>query len=387
MSAAAGRSTPGPSGPIPAPADRPELTPGPAERAERAGRGPGLVRGEREALARLSRLLPGPPPGEVWFGDDAAVVGLPGAVAAGGATPPRGTTPPGGATPPGSGLGFLLLATDTVVAGIDADLSLTTLADLGWKAMAVNLSDIAAMGGVPGHALVSVVGLGPDELSVLYEGLLEAAATYRCPVVGGDLSGGAQPVVTVALTGWVDGRPILRRGARPGDTIWVTAPLGAAAAGLRLLREAAAEPGPPGRGRWGPAESNLVRAHARPRPALAEGAAARLAGATAMIDVSDGLVADVSSMAKLSAVGFELTDLPVAPGATLDEALDGGEDYVLAFTMPGEDGPQGSSVTGHFAAAGLPAPYLVGKCLPDPAQKLLGGRALGETGWGWEHQL
>jgi thiamine-monophosphate kinase len=334
-------------------------------------------RGESQALARLGSLMPGPPAGEVWFGDDAAVVALPPAVSFGGETGDDG------------GVTFLLLATDTVVAGLDADLSLTTLADLGWKAMAVNLSDIAAMGGVPGHALVSVVGLGPDELGVLYEGLLEAAAVYRCPVVGGDLSAGAQPVITVAVTGWVGGRPVLRRGARAGDSIWVTAPLGAAAAGLRLLREAAAEPGSLGQAAWGPAQSNLVRAHARPRPALAEGATARLAGATAMIDISDGLVADVSRMAKLSGVGFELTDIPVAPGATLDEALDGGDDYVLVFTMPGGDGPQGLPVTvmGHFAAAGLPAPYMVGKCLPDPAQMVLARRALAATGWGWEHRL
>jgi thiamine-monophosphate kinase len=282
---------------------------------------------------------------------------------------------------------LLLLATDTVVEGVDADLSLTTLADLGWKAMAINLSDIAAMGGTPGHALVSVVGLGPDDIDALYEGVLEAAATYRCPVVGGDLSAGKQPVVTVAVTGWVDGPPVLRSGARPGDTIWVSAPLGAAAAGLRLLRQAAT-PGSPAGGERTKAESQLVRAHARPRPALAEGSTARLAGATAMIDVSDGLIADLSRMADLSAVGFELTEVPVAPGATLEEALGGGDDYVLAFTMPGStgpEGPNGSSVPGVFTAVGLPAPYLVGRCLPDPSQRRLAGRTLVETGW--EHAL
>ncbi len=112
---------------------------------------------------------------------------------------------------------MLLLAADTVVAGIDADLSLTSLSDLGWKAMAVNLSDIAAMGGTPGHAVVSVVGLGPTDLERLYQGVLAAAAEYRCPVAGGDLSAGRQVVVSVAVTGSVDGPPVLRRGARPGD--------------------------------------------------------------------------------------------------------------------------------------------------------------------------
>ena len=203
-------------------------------------------------------------------------------------------------------------------------------------------------------------------------------------MVGGDLSAGAQPVVTVALTGWVDGPPVLRTGARPGDTIWVSGPLGAAAAGLRLLRQPDA-PSRAGGSGWGAEERDLVRAHARPRPALAEGALARLAGATAMIDVSDGLVADLSQMAELSAVGFELVDVPVAPGATLDEALGGGDDYVLAFTMPSSAGPEGSSLARSFASAGLPAPHLAGKCLPDPAQRLLAGRTLSETGW--EHVL
>ena len=94
-----------------------------------------------------------------------------------------------------------MFAADVVVGGIDADLSLTSLADFGWKAMAVNLSDIAAMGGSPCHAVVSVVGLGPPELEDLYTGILAAAAEYSCPVVGGDLSGGQQVVVNVALTG------------------------------------------------------------------------------------------------------------------------------------------------------------------------------------------
>ncbi len=159
----------------------------------------------------------------MWSGDDAAVVNVP-------------------ALSPGQAP-LLLLAADTLVGGIDADLSLTTLSDFGWKAMAVNLSDIAAMGGRPAHALVSVVGLGPDELEELYEGIREAAAEFGCDVVGGDLSAGNEVVVSVAVTGWVDGEPVLRNGARPGDRIWVTAPLGAAAAGLRwILQQASLRP-------------------------------------------------------------------------------------------------------------------------------------------------
>ena len=281
---------------------------------------------EHGVLASLSGQLPRPPEGEVWSGDDTAVVAVP------------------GMGPDISGGLRLLLTADAVVSGIDADLSLTSLQDLGWKAMAVNLSDIAAMGGTPGHALVSVVGAGPEQLGSIYEGILEAAAAYNCPVVGGDLSAGTELVVSVALTGWVNGPPVLRSGAKPGDTIWVTGPLGGAAAGLRLLRQAGC-PAPTGPQEMTAAESELVRAHVRPRPALSEGAVAREIGATAMIDVSDGLVADLSLIADLSGVGFELLDIPVAPGATLAEALGGGDDYVLVFTMPALDGasPDGAS--------------------------------------------
>jgi thiamine-monophosphate kinase len=311
---------------------------------------------EHEALARLARLLPAAPEDEVWFGDDAAVL------------------------KPVPGAPVLLLATDTVVAGIDADLSLTTLSDLGWKAMAVNLSDIAAMGGCPSRAVVSVVGLGPGELESLYEGVVAAADEYRCPVVGGDLSGGQQVVVTVAITGSVDGPPVLRRGASPGDTIWVTGPLGAAAAGLRLLQGRRSERG----GRpWLAEEEALVSAHARPRPALAAGAVARRAGATAMIDVSDGLVADLGQLASQSGVGFELTEVPHVAGATLQEALGGGEDFVLVFTM----GPRGAEGAPRqaFEAAGLPVPFLIGECVADPSRHLLAGTTVHVRGW--EHVL
>jgi thiamine-monophosphate kinase len=299
----------------------------------------------------------------VWSGDDAAVIALP-------------------EEDPGTRDGRLLLLTaDAVVAGIDADLSLTSLPDLGWKAMAVNLSDIAAMGGVPGRALVSVVGARTDQLGALYEGILEAAMAYNCPVVGGDLSGGSELVVSVAVTGWVSGSPVLRSGAHPGDTIWVTGRLGGAAAGLRLLKQAG-PPGPSGRELWAEADRDLVRAHARPLPALAAGAVARAAGATAMIDVSDGLVADLGHIAHRSDVGFDLRDVPIAPGATLADALGGGDDYVLAFAMPGRTG---TVVADAFLAAGLPSPYLIGTCLLDPGQRLLAGQPIAVTGW--DHSL
>ncbi|HET6873498.1 MAG TPA: AIR synthase related protein, partial [Acidimicrobiales bacterium] len=129
----------------------------------------------------------------------------------------------------------LLLAADTVVAGVHADLALTGLDDLGWKAVAASVSDIAAMGGDPGYALVTVAGPAGTDIQLLYEGIAAAAASFGCPVVGGDLTNARDLVVTVAVTGWCSGRPVERSGARPGDDIWVTGPLGASAAGLRLL--------------------------------------------------------------------------------------------------------------------------------------------------------
>lgn len=299
--------------------------------------------GEFEAIERLRKLLPGPPAGETWIGDDAAVV-----------------------VPP---LGGLLLAADLVVAGVHADLSLVGLDDFGWKALSVNVSDIAAMGGEPTHALVSVAGPPDTDLETLYRGIAEAVEFYGCPVVGGDLSTGNSLVVSVAVVGDAGRRPpVLRAGALPGDTIFVTGPLGASAAGLAALRE--------GRGDEVP---RLVAAHRRPIARVPEGRAARRAGATAMVDISDGLAADLRHLADASGVGLAIDHVPVAEGATLAQALGGGEDYELAFTAtnPGH-------VAASFAEAGLRQPIAIGRCTADEAQRTLGEGDLPEAGY--QHQ-
>lgn len=294
------------------------------------------MNGEFAAIRRLEQRFPAPPDGEVWIGDDTAVLA------------------------PGAGA-WCLLAADAVVEGVHADLSLVTLADLGWKAVVANVSDVAAMGGTPSHCVVTVAAPATLDFERLYDGIAEAAEMYACPVVGGDIVASPTTVVSVAVTGTVDGRPVLRRGARPGDGVWVTGPLGASAAGLRMLRAGEPDPG-------------LRHAHARPRPRVAEGTAARLAGATAMIDVSDGLAADLWHVADASGVGFELTEVPVAPGATLEEALGGGEDYHLVFTSP-----DAAAVAAAFAA--LPAPVLVGRCTATAGVGLLAGEPLPRLGW------
>jgi thiamine-monophosphate kinase len=264
--------------------------------------------------------------------------------------------------------GWLLLAADAVVDGVHTDLSLATLDDMGWKAMAVNVSDMAAMGGRPLHAVVTVVGPPDTDLDLLYQGIATAARAFDCPVVGGDLANAPTLVVSVAMTGTVDGDPVRRRGARPGDGIYVTGPLGLSAAGLRQLRGG-------GAGERGTAATAAYR---RPAPDVAAGEAARLAGASSMIDISDGLVADLGHLADASGVGVALEDVPVGEGATLEEALTGGEDYVLVFTAADE-----AAVESAFA--GLRPPVRVGACTADPSQRTLNGEPLPAAG-GWEHQ-
>ena len=310
--------------------------------------------GEFAAIEAIRSVLAEPSgPGEVWIGDDAAVIAC-------------GT---GAAGPE-----WLLLAADTVVAGVHADLTVTGLDDLGWKAVAASVSDIAAMGGDAGHALVTVAGPPGTPLGLLYEGVAAAARSFGCPVVGGDLTNATDTVVTVAVTGRCSGAPVLRSGARPGDLIWVTGPLGGSAAGLRLLRSAG---GPMPAGAADDPGSSAVRAHARPVPLLAAGRAARACGATAMIDVSDGLAADLGHIATQSGVGFALDTVPVHPAATLDEALGGGEDFALVFCAP-----ESAAVAETFAE--LDTPLRIGRCTSRPAERTLDGCPLPVAGW--EHR-
>lgn len=273
---------------------------------------------ERSFVASLRGRFGEPPAGETWLGDDAAVV-----------RPPRGR---------------LLLAIDPVVQGVHF---VTPDADAGWRAVARNVSDIAAMGGRPLHALVSLVlppGLDPGPL---LDGLAEATA--MCPIVGGDTASGPTLVVTVAVTGTVEGDAVLRSGARPGDVLFVTGALG-------------------GRPR-------------RPVPRVAEGVAAREAGASAMLDLSDGLVLDVRRLAEASAVGVVLDpdSIPVFAGATFDDALGAGDDYELLFAAPHR-----APVVAAFEAAGLDRPTEIGRCTADEDERRLGDAAL--PAGGWEHR-
>ncbi|MGO8871323.1 MAG: thiamine-phosphate kinase [Acidimicrobiales bacterium] len=289
-----------------------------------------------------------PADGETWIGDDAAVVDLP---AAGG---PRS----------------VVLATDLIVEGVHVDLGLSGLDDVGFKAVMVTLSDLAAMGTRASHLLASIVAPPGTDVDLLGAGLAEAAGAAGCVIVGGDLSTGPVVVVSTAAVGSrPDGPgPLLRSGARPGDQLFVTGSLGASAAGLRLLRAGTVVSGATDRG--------LAAAHRRPVARLAEGETARLAGATAAIDISDGLAADVRHLARSSQVGLALDRLPVAEGATEDEALGGGEDYELVIATPVPD-----RLVDDFASAGLRSPVAIGVCTGRPGEFTLRGAPLPEGGW------
>jgi len=266
----------------------------------------------------------------------------------------------------------VVVSVDSVVEGVHVDLSLCTPADVGWKALMGAVSDLAAMGALPIGALIALCvpgGSGKGEVALgVMGGVAQASAAAQCPVVGGDVSSAGQVVVAVTVLGSVASGPpaVTRAGAAAGEAILVTGPCGGSASGLRQLR----------------ARTGLGEAYRRPVARVREGETARRCGATAMIDVSDGLALDLHRLADASGVGFELGGVPVADGATLDEALSGGEDYELVLTVPA--GGQEALEAG-FDAAGLRAPVRLGVTVADTTQRLLRGEPLERLGW--QHTL
>ncbi len=262
-------------------------------------------------------------------------------------------------------VGQTLVSSDVCVYGVHLDDALFDVEDLGYKAMTSAISDIAAMGGRVRGALVAVGAPGGTDLELLHRGVARAAELTSCPVVGGDLTRSSQLSVTVTVLGECpSGGAIRRSGASPGDTLMVTAPLGRSAAGLRRARAGV------------PLNDELVLAHRHPWPRLAEGQAARGAGASAMMDLSDGLGLDLHRLADASGVGVVVDDIPVASGATHDEAWSGGEDYELLIATPDPD-----RLTLVFADRGLGRPFAIGRCTGTPTQREYRGRSFTREGY------
>lgn len=241
---------------------------------------------------------------------------------------------------PGQG-GTLAVSTDASVEGVHFRLDWLSHEEVGWRAAAAALSDLAAEGAEPAGLLAAVMlpaHAGEPELVALMRGVAEAGGAAGAPVLGGDLTAGPVWGVTITVLGWA-AAPVTRGGARPGDGLWVTGALGGARAALEVWRRGAS-PGAEAR-----------RAFARPEPRVAAGRWLAEHGARALIDLSDGLGADAGHLAAASGVRVEiaLEQVPVS-GSTVAEAqrlgvsvqqfaAEGGEDYELLAALPEAFGP------------------------------------------------
>jgi thiamine-monophosphate kinase len=319
--------------------------------------------GERGLIERITPRFGPPVTGEVWSGDDTAAF-------------------------PSPDDGEILFTTDLMVEDVDFRLSYSSGFDVGWKLIAANASDIAAMGGRPWRAVASVA-LRPDTEVAFVDALAEGMATLSkdlgLGLVGGDFSAGRDISASVAMLGIATGDPVMRNGARVGDSLCVTGSLGGAAGGLIVLEEEIDAPDSGDR-------QALVAASQRPRPRVAEGQI--LAGyARAMIDLSDGLAVDLGHLTKASNVGCEI-DLDAVPlheslewlhgrrtqADPMSLAVTGGEDFELLMSLDDSDLSEVSARLGELGTSLT----RIGIVTDGPAR--IGNRDLDD--WrteGWEH--
>lgn len=264
-----------------------------------------------------------------------------------GALPPRVLTGPGDDAAVVRADGVAVSSIDTVVDGVHFELATHSPGDVGHKALAAALSDLAAMGAGPGEAYVSLAlpeGFGESDALELVEAMRALAARHGVAIAGGDVVAAPVLAVTVSVTGWSGAadRLAYRSGARVGDLVGVTGEVGGSGAGLLLLKGAGSEELPAAE------RDALLHRHRRPEPLLATGLALAAAGVNAMIDVSDGAATDACHLAKASGVKLELrlAALPLAPGVEavarargldpFELAATAGDDYELLFTAPPE---------------------------------------------------
>ncbi|MFC2002358.1 thiamine-phosphate kinase [Chloroflexota bacterium] len=235
-----------------------------------------------------------------------------------------------------------LATTDSLIQDVHFSLAWADWNSLGWKALAISLSDIAAMGGMPEYALVTLAlpaNSEVEDVTALYQGMIEPAQQSGVAIVGGDVDRAPLIVITTTVLGNASDREhiLTRFAARPGEKIAVTGYLGAAAAGLKTLTEKLQlDP---------EAASYLKRDFLRPNPRIAEGQLLVERGVKTAIDISDGLISDLNHICQSSQVGarLEIHRLPIAPEVkanfgenSLELALSGGEDYELLFTASAE---------------------------------------------------
>jgi thiamine-monophosphate kinase len=282
--------------------------------------------------------------------------------------------------------GTAVVTQDLLADGVDFRRESVEFRGLGHKALAVNLSDLAAMGADPVAALVGLAlprGIAEEEIDDLYSGMEELAARHGVTLAGGDVSAAAALVIAVTAVGRpAPGlAPVRRDGGRPGDVLCVTGGLGAAAAGLLLLDRPELAGGLPG-----PVAARLREAQLRPEPRLAAGRALARAGASAMLDISDGLALDGLRLARASGVRAVVDPgaLPLAAGVAevaaaagrepLELAAAGGEDYELLAALP----------PGRLDEARRAAP-----CPLTPVGRLEAGapELRGLAAGGWEHDV
>ncbi len=241
--------------------------------------------------------------------------------------------------------GVRVFTADTMVEGVHFDLRYISWRDLGWKALATNISDVAAMGCAPSYATITLGLRGDipvDGLIELYTGMMELTEMCGGAVVGGDIVKSPAFFISVALEGITSSDApetlLLRDRAQHGDHIAVTGALGASAAGLKLMMEEVD-------GSSLASYAFLKDAHNRPMPRVSEGEALALLGVRCAMDISDGLVDDLGKLCRASSVGAHIyaPQVPVDdrlkatyPSSWLSLALGGGEDYELLFTAPAD---------------------------------------------------